>query len=178
MLAEHPSVSFLLMMCTVQISIGGLSKQLLICGSLSRDPLALCDLKAEVSPRISAEDLIDLCELSLSGSVKRTRAGRPKIIAVDIRNLEDFNRGHISGSINIPFSTAFGPNSELVQCPATGVLQSYRGRVIVIISHAITNAIMFAAHLVKVNFPRVCFLDGGINKLKPTGLLTVPSPMI
>lgn len=36
----------------------------------------------------------------------------------------------------------------------------------------------FATHLVKVNFPRVCILDGGINKLKPTGLLTVPSPQI
>jgi len=34
MFAEHPSVSSLLMMCTEQISIGGLSKQLLICGSL------------------------------------------------------------------------------------------------------------------------------------------------
>lgn len=36
----------------------------------------------------------------------------------------------------------------------------------------------FASHLVKVAFPRVCILDGGINKLKPTGLLTVPSPQI
>uniref|UniRef100_A0A8C4GMI6 TBC domain-containing protein kinase-like protein n=1 Tax=Dicentrarchus labrax TaxID=13489 RepID=A0A8C4GMI6_DICLA len=145
---------------------------------LSREPLALCDLKAEVSPRISAEDLIDLCELSLAGPTKRTKAGKPKIIAVDIRNVEDFSRGHISGSINIPFSAAFNPDGELVQCPATGILQNYRGRVIVVISHAMKSAAMFATHLVKVNFPRVCILDGGINKLKPTGLLTVPSPQI
>lgn len=145
---------------------------------LSREPLALCDLKAEVSPRISAEDLIDLCELSLAGPTKRTKAGKPKIIAVDIRTVEDFSRGHISGSINIPFSTAFSPDGELVQCPATGGLQNYRGRVIVIISHAMKSAAIFASHLVKVNFPRVCILDGGINKLKPTGLLTVPSPQI
>uniref|UniRef100_A0A8C9X4K1 TBC domain-containing protein kinase-like protein n=1 Tax=Sander lucioperca TaxID=283035 RepID=A0A8C9X4K1_SANLU len=143
---------------------------------LSREPLALCDLKAEVSPRISAEDLIDLCELSLAGPTKRTKAGRPKIIAVDIRSVEDFSRGHISGSINIPFSTAFSPDGELVQCPTSGILQNYRGRVIVIISHPMKSA--FAAHLVKVNFPRVCILDGGINRLKPTGLLTVPSPQI
>uniref|UniRef100_A0A671WZQ6 TBC domain-containing protein kinase-like protein n=1 Tax=Sparus aurata TaxID=8175 RepID=A0A671WZQ6_SPAAU len=109
---------------------------------LSREPLALCDLKAEVSPRISAEDLIDLCELSLAGPAKRTKAGKPKIIAVDIRSVEDFSRGHISGSINIPFSTAFGPDGELLQCPATGVLQNYRGRVIVVISHAIKSAAM------------------------------------
>uniref|UniRef100_A0A672H0G2 TBC1 domain containing kinase n=1 Tax=Salarias fasciatus TaxID=181472 RepID=A0A672H0G2_SALFA len=142
---------------------------------LSREPLALCDLKAELSPRISAEDLIDLCELSLSGPTKRSRAGKPKIVAVDIRSVEDYSRGHISGSINVAFNTAFGPDGELVQCPATGVLQNYRGRVIVVISHAMKS---FAAHLVKVNFPRVCILDGGINKLKPTGLLTVPSPQI
>ncbi|KAM7394360.1 hypothetical protein PAMP_021171 [Pampus punctatissimus] len=145
---------------------------------LSREPLALCDLKSEISPRISAEDLIDLCELSFPGPAKRTKVGKPKIVAVDIRNVEDFSRGHISGSINIPFSTAFSPDGELVQCPATGILLNFRGRVIVVISHAMKSAVLFAAHLVKVNFPRVCILDGGINKLKPTGLLTVPSPQI
>uniref|UniRef100_A0A673APJ9 TBC1 domain containing kinase n=1 Tax=Sphaeramia orbicularis TaxID=375764 RepID=A0A673APJ9_9TELE len=145
---------------------------------LSREPLALCDLKAEVSPRISAEDLIDLCELSLAGPTKRTRAGKPKIVAVDIRSAEDFSRGHISGSVNIPFGTVFSPDGELVQCPATGILQNSRGRVIVVICHAMKSAAMFAAHLVKVNFSRVCILDGGINKLKSTGLLTVPSPQI
>ncbi|CAG5928564.1 unnamed protein product [Menidia menidia] len=145
---------------------------------LSREPLALCDLKAEVSPRISAEDLIDLCELSLAGPSKRNKAGKPKIVAVDIRSVEDFGRGHISGSINIPFNTVFSPDGELVQCPATGALQNYRGRVIVVISHVMKSATMFAAHLVKVSFQRVCVLDGGINKLKPTGLLTVPSPQI
>ncbi|MEQ2308341.1 hypothetical protein AMECASPLE_027323, partial [Ameca splendens] len=106
----------------------------------SREPLALCDLKAEVSPRISAEDLIDLCELSLGGPPKRNKSTKPKIVAVDIRNVEDFGRGHVSGSINIPFNSVFGPDGELVQCPATGVLQNYRGRVIVIISHAVKSA--------------------------------------
>uniref|UniRef100_A0A673W2L3 TBC1 domain containing kinase n=1 Tax=Salmo trutta TaxID=8032 RepID=A0A673W2L3_SALTR len=145
---------------------------------LSREPLELSDLKAEVSPRISAEDLIDLCELSVGGQTKRSKASKPKILAVDIRSIEDFGRGHISGSISIPYSTAFSPDGELVQCPATGTLQSFRGRVIVVISHAMKSAAMFATHLVKVNYPRVTTLDGGINKMKPTGLLTVPSPQI
>lgn len=145
---------------------------------LSREPMALSDLKAEASPRISAEDLIDLCELSPAGPTKRTKSSKPKILAVDIRSVEDFGRGHISGSISIPYSTAFSPDGELVQCPATGTLQSFRGRVIVVISHAMKSAAMFATHLVKVNYPRVCTLDGGINKMKPTGLLTVPSPQI
>ncbi|KAM9819936.1 TBC domain-containing protein kinase-like protein [Syngnathus typhle] len=144
---------------------------------LSREPLVLLDLKAEVSPRISAEDFIDLCEMSFAVN-KRTKASKPSIIAVDIRSAEDFSRGHMSGSINIPFSTAFGTDDEVLQCPATGTLQNYKGRVVVVIGHAIKSATVFSAHLVKVNFPRVCILDGGINKLKPTGLLTVPSPQI
>uniref|UniRef100_A0A3P9IIP4 TBC domain-containing protein kinase-like protein n=1 Tax=Oryzias latipes TaxID=8090 RepID=A0A3P9IIP4_ORYLA len=145
---------------------------------LSREPLALCDLKAEASPRISAEDLIDLCELSQAGLPKRNKSGKPKIVAVDIRSSEDFSRGHVSGSINVPFSSVFNPDGELVQCPATGALHTYKGSVIVVISHAVKSAIIFASQLVKVNFPRVCVLDGGINKLKLTGLLTVPSPQI
>ncbi|XP_077575357.1 TBC domain-containing protein kinase-like protein [Stigmatopora nigra] len=144
---------------------------------LSRDPLVLVDLKAEVSPRISAEDFISLCEMSDTTN-NSTKGNRQMIIAVDIRSTEDFNRGHMSGSVNIPFSTAFGADNEALQCPASGSLQAYKGRIVVIIGHAVKSASVFAAHLVKVKFPRVCILDGGINKLKPTGLLTVPSPQI
>lgn len=52
--------------------------------------MALSDLKAEVSPRISAEDLIDLCELSVGGQTKRSKASKPKILAVDIRSIEEY----------------------------------------------------------------------------------------
>uniref|UniRef100_A0A8C2JB56 TBC domain-containing protein kinase-like protein n=1 Tax=Cyprinus carpio TaxID=7962 RepID=A0A8C2JB56_CYPCA len=142
---------------------------------LSREPLKLSELKAEVSQRISVEDLIDLCELSgpayFKTPVKRARTGKPKILAVDIRSL-------IPGSINIPYTSTFGPEGELLQCPATSTLAGYRFRVIVILSSIMKNATTFAAHLVKVNFPRVCVLDGGMNKMKFTGLLTVPSPQI
>ncbi|XP_061736306.1 TBC domain-containing protein kinase-like protein [Nerophis ophidion] len=144
---------------------------------LSREPLSLLDLKAEVSPRISAEDFIDLCDMSFPGS-NRTKGSKPRIIAVDIRSAEDFGRGHMSGSINVPFGTTFGANDEVLQCPAAGILQNYGGRVVVVIGHVAKKAAAFATHLVKVNYPLVCILDGGINKLKPTGLLTVPSPQI
>lgn len=60
----------------------------------SREPLKLSELKAEVSPRISVEDLIDLCELSgpacFKTPAKRARNGKPKILAVDIRSLEEY----------------------------------------------------------------------------------------
>ncbi|XP_032256841.1 TBC domain-containing protein kinase-like protein isoform X1 [Phoca vitulina] len=149
---------------------------------LSRESIPLNDLKSEVSPRISAEDLIDLCELTVTGHfktpTKKTKSSKPKLLVVDIRNSEDFIRGHISGSINIPFSAAFTTEGELTQGPFTAVLQSFKGKVIVIVGHVAKHTAEFAAHLVKMKYPRICILDGGINKIKPTGLLTVPSPQI
>lgn len=60
----------------------------------SRDSIKLDDLKAEVSPRISAEDLIDLCELTgpshSKTPVKKTKPSKPKLLVVDIRNSEEY----------------------------------------------------------------------------------------
>uniref|UniRef100_A0A7N4NWL3 TBC1 domain containing kinase n=1 Tax=Sarcophilus harrisii TaxID=9305 RepID=A0A7N4NWL3_SARHA len=150
--------------------------------NLSRESIQLNDLKSEVSPRISAEDLIDLCELTGTGHfktpTKKTKSSKPKLLVVDIRNTEDFNRGHISGSISIPFNSAFTTEGELSQSPSTAILQNFKGKVIVIVGNVTKHTAEFAAHLVKIKYPRVCILDGGINKIKPTGLLTVPSPQI
>ncbi|KAM4707587.1 TBC domain-containing protein kinase-like protein isoform 2-T2 [Discoglossus pictus] len=149
---------------------------------LGREPIKLSELKAEVSPRISAEDLIDLCELTVPSlsktSSKKSKSSKPKLLVVDIRSSEDFNRGHIPGSINVPFGSAFTMEGDLLQGPASATLQSLKGKVIVIVGHVMLNAAEFAAHLVKLGYPRVCILDGGINKMKLTGLLTVPSPQI
>uniref|UniRef100_A0A9J8AM45 TBC domain-containing protein kinase-like protein n=1 Tax=Cyprinus carpio carpio TaxID=630221 RepID=A0A9J8AM45_CYPCA len=133
----------------------------------SREPLKLSELKAEVSQRISVEDLIDLCELS-----------GPAYFKTPVKRARTYPFSLIPGSINIPYTSTFGPEGELLQCPATSTLAGYRFRVIVILSSIMKNATTFAAHLVKVNFPRVCVLDGGMNKMKFTGLLTVPSPQI
>ncbi|XP_004612753.2 TBC domain-containing protein kinase-like protein [Sorex araneus] len=149
---------------------------------LSRESISLNDLKSEVSPRISAEDLIDLCELSVTGhfktAPKKTKSSKPKLLVVDIRNNEDFIRGHISGSVNVPFSTAVTADGELSTGPHAALLPGFRGKVIVVVGHSGPHMAQFAAHLVKMKYPRICILDGGISKLKPTGLLTVPSPQI
>lgn len=59
------------------------------------------DLKAEVSPRISAEDLIDLCELTgpshSKTPVKKTKPSKPKLLVVDIRNSEEYPSGLSAG---------------------------------------------------------------------------------
>ncbi|KAG8454122.1 hypothetical protein GDO86_000676 [Hymenochirus boettgeri] len=149
---------------------------------LGRESITLSELKSEISPRISVEDLIDLCELTVPSlpklSSKKSKSIKPKLLVVDIRHSEDFNRGHIQGSINMPFGTAFTSEGDLAPCPASNTLQNFKGKVIVTVGHVAQNAAEFAAHLVKLCFPRVCILDGGINKMKLTGLLTVPSPQI
>ncbi|CAH2300821.1 TBC domain-containing kinase [Pelobates cultripes] len=108
-----------------------------------REPIKLNDLKSEVSPRISAEDLIDLCELTVSShlkaSAKKSKSSKPKLLVVDIRNSEDFNRGHIPGSISIPFGSAFTTEGELVPCTASATLQSFKGKVVVIVGHVAKN---------------------------------------
>uniref|UniRef100_A0A8C1U3W6 TBC domain-containing protein kinase-like protein n=1 Tax=Cyprinus carpio TaxID=7962 RepID=A0A8C1U3W6_CYPCA len=144
---------------------------------LSREPLKLSELKAEVSLRISVEDLIDLCELSgMTISIFDMNVRQRPFLHIEL--IKSDSKGLIPGSINIPYTSTFGPEGELLQCPATSTLAGYRFRVIVILSSIMKNATTFAAHLVKVNFPQVCVLDGGMNKMKFTGLLTIPSPQI
>ena len=46
------------------------------------DPITIAELKAERCPRLSAEDLIELIDLS------GTKFARPKIIVVDVRSAE------------------------------------------------------------------------------------------
>ncbi|KAK1345679.1 hypothetical protein QTO34_008143 [Cnephaeus nilssonii] len=142
---------------------------------ISRESIPLNDLKSEVSPRISAEDLIDLCELTVTGHfktpTKKTKSSKPKLLVVDIRNSEDFIRGHISGSINIPFSTAFTAEGELTQGPHTAVLQSFKGKVIVIVGNSAKYTAEHKFHLVMVNFTRRFIVQGACNGLQATGVL-------
>ena len=62
----------------------------------SREPLSLEELKSEVSPRISAEDLLELCDLkpgAVPGSrspTKKTKSSRPVIMCVDVRSSEEY----------------------------------------------------------------------------------------
>ncbi|XP_022084474.1 TBC domain-containing protein kinase-like protein [Acanthaster planci] len=149
---------------------------------LSREPLSLAELKTEVSPRISAEDLLELCDLkpgSTPGSrspTKKNRASRPLILTVDVRSSEDFVRGNIPGSVNIPFNQAFSPEGDLVLCKAVTLLNNHKGRVVVVVGNRGKNASNFATQLVRLGFPKVCVMHGGIECLRPTGILAVSSP--
>ena len=55
--------------------------------------MKLEELKSEVSPRISAEDLLELCELKGSASrspTKKNKNSKPIILVVDIRTNEEY----------------------------------------------------------------------------------------
>lgn len=147
---------------------------------LSREPLSLEELKSERCPRISAEDLLELCGLkgieNSKSPTKKSKSSKPIILIIDIRNSEDFNRGHIPLSVNMPFNQAFAPEGDLVACPAVTQLNNHKGRVIVVVGNRGTNAPNFAAQLTMLGYEKVCTMHGGIECLKSTGILTVSSP--
>ncbi|CAG0894600.1 unnamed protein product [Darwinula stevensoni] len=91
-------------------------------------------LKREPSPRISAADLI--CLLGLTTRNDHSPPGSPeKLLPIDIRSPDEFNRGCIPGSVNIPFHTAFGADKSLNPCMQVDVLNSYRGRILVMVGN-------------------------------------------
>ncbi|XP_071087688.1 TBC domain-containing protein kinase-like protein [Haliotis cracherodii] len=145
---------------------------------LSMEALTLEELKSEKASRISAEDLIELGELMGSAPTrsptKKKQNSKPMILVVDVRSVEEYKRGTIPNSVNIPFHTAFSPEGDLVMCPAVQALNASRGQVRVIIGNRGRNAANFAAELIRLGYSRVCVLHKGVDVFRQTGLLTVP----
>ncbi|CAL1543296.1 unnamed protein product [Lymnaea stagnalis] len=145
---------------------------------LSMEPMSIEELKSEKCPRISAEDLIELGELAGSASsrspTKKRQNSKPMILILDVRHHEDFKRGTLQGSINIPFQTAFSPEGDLNPCPAVHVLNSRRNQVIVVVGNRGRNAANFANELVRLGYSRVCVLHKGIDVFRTTDLITLP----
>ena len=58
------------------------------------EAISLEELKSEKSPRISAEDLIELCELvgpTITRSPsKKSAKSKPKILIIDVRSREEY----------------------------------------------------------------------------------------
>lgn len=145
---------------------------------LSMEPVKVEELKTEKCCRISAEDLIEMGELcgpsSSKSPTKRKPNSRPMIIVIDIRNPEDYAKGAIPGSINIPFPSAFSPEGDLNPCTAVNVLNQNKQQVKVIVGSRGKNANNFAADLVRLGYHKVCVLHKGIDVLRSTNILTVP----
>jgi rhodanese-related sulfurtransferase len=82
----------------------------------------VADLQAELCPRISAADLLDLLQRK-----------KQKLMTVDIRTTEEYSRGTVPGSIHIPWSSG--------SVPDISTLQSNKGRITVVLgAHAVQSA--------------------------------------
>ncbi|KAI0219641.1 TBC domain-containing protein kinase-like protein [Lamellibrachia satsuma] len=145
---------------------------------LSMDAVPLEELKSEVCPHISAEDLLDLCGLlgatNDQNPSKRTRCTKPRILVVDVRSYDDFMRGTVPSSINIPFENAFSPDGQLLPSPSVHILNSHKVQVKAVVGSRGKCTMQFANALVQLGYQKVCVLHKGIDALRPTGILTVP----
>lgn len=145
---------------------------------LSMEPIPIEELKREKVPRISAEDLIELGELTgpahSKSPTKRKQNSKPMLLVVDVRGEDEFNKGTVERSINIPFHSAFSPEGDLNPCPAVTTLTSSRSQVKVIVGSRGKNAVNFANEIIRLGFSKVCVLHKGIDVLRQTGLLMLP----
>lgn len=145
---------------------------------LSRDPIPLDELRSEKCPRISAEDLIELGEFNgnknTQSSAKRGANTEPLLLVIDVRPSDEYKRGTVPGSINIPFQSAFSPEGDLLPCNAVSILKNSKSKIKVVVGSRGRNASNFASELVRLGYSRVCTLHKGIDVLRPTGVLTVP----
>jgi len=141
-------------------------------------PLDAATLKCETCPRISAEDVIDIggFRQQLSRPEDRPLNHRPKILVVDIRSEEEFFRGCVESSVNIPFESAFAPDGTFEPSPNVITLEHHKGKSVVAIvgGELLAASLSFASRLVTLGYPRVCVVHGGIQIMKTAGLVSVP----
>ena len=140
---------------------------------LSNMSIPLEDLKREICCRISAEDLIQLCELRGSNDSKTpakvSKNSKPRICVIDVRSSDEFGRGSIPTSLNYPY-----PNKSSSTFVKT-VVQLKSKVTVVAGNQSSRDDRLFASELIKTGLKGVCVLHGGIDILKPTGILTIPS---
>ncbi|CAH1778018.1 unnamed protein product [Owenia fusiformis] len=146
--------------------------------ALDSEPIPLEELKANRCSRISAADLIELGELAgpvgTKSPTKKTKNSRPKILIIDIRSPEEYQRGTVPGSVNIPHTTSFSVEGTLNPTPQVNTLNAHRLQVKVIIGSQGNTSLNFGNKLVALGYSKVCVLHRGIEALRPTGLLVVP----
>lgn len=112
----------------------------------------LSDIQREISPRISANDLIYLLKNKPSG-----------VFVFDLRPQNEYKRWHIAGSINLPYTNLILSDRRM---EAINVEKSaLKDKVVVVISVSHDNATLFAEFLVDCEIEMVCILHNSINTL-------------
>lgn len=112
----------------------------------------LIDLQREISPRISANDLVNLLKQKPNG-----------IIVFDLRPQNEFKRWHIRGSLNFPFTNLMLGDRRLESIGMN--YETFNDKLVVIISVSHENACLFAEFLVDCNISMVSILHNSVNTL-------------
>lgn len=124
---------------------------------LDKISIKLDDLKNELCPRISPNDLISL-----------VRNQPDKVLVIDIRNPTVFSRCAVIGSINIPFSSvSFSDHNIENVGPNSSLLKLKGDKIVVVVGDEETDLERFPKFLLQCNISKVCVLHGGFNVLLP-----------
>lgn len=133
--------------------------------------LELTDIQKELSPRISANDLLELLP--------------EKAIILDIRSTPEYHRQHIPKSINIPFTSVKLGEHDLNSLNVPDLQKIMVDKIVVIISNVHENSILvratfcffyievilivlsfqFSKFLVELGVNQVCILHRGFQVL-------------
>ncbi|CAG0883095.1 unnamed protein product [Cyprideis torosa] len=130
-------------------------------------PRTLAELKRDISPKISAREFLEL-----------QRTGNFQVL--DVRQVEEFQRGSVSEALNFPYPSCLDSSGHLSpSAQRDKLLDTVRSknRIYVVLGpRGNEYASMFAETLVHSGIPRVCILHGGVEVLRTSGVLVIPSP--
>ena len=113
----------------------------------------------EVAARLAAEDGTPL--VSAEAVAERwTRRDRENVALLDVRTREEYEAGHVPGSV-------WAPGGQAVQ--ATDEYVAVRAGWLVLICDGFGRSIMTAGWLKRMGFPRVAVLEGGVPAWERSG---------
>ncbi|XP_062514712.1 TBC domain-containing protein kinase-like protein isoform X2 [Corticium candelabrum] len=162
-------------------------------GQADVEMITLAQHKAEACPRVSVSDLVFLCGLqddvypidSSTGFRSKSPTPSPtpaptsdrkkpkaKAVVVDIRSQQEFNRGHVPRSLNLPQGQSFSREGALLPTGDGAQLKKQRGKSIIVFGNKHNDTAEFGRQLVYAGFPRVCVLLGTASTLRSIGLLS------
>jgi len=134
-------------------------------GPLDLSSLPVSVLKEEKVGRISGADLLSLANNNTK-----------KVLCVDVRTVEEFKLGTLQDAVNIPSDGAFNESGELVSSKEELEMARRKGKVIAVMGSVKDRMdLMLAERLLKLDFPRVVTVHGGIEVFRGSGVLVVPN---
>lgn len=133
-------------------------------GALDMGCLPISVLKAEKVGRISGADLLGLLETG-------------KLLCLDVRPAEEFRFGSLSDSRNFPATSSFTATGDLAGAKEELEQARRKGRVVAVVGSVREHSAVLAVaeDLLRLGFPRVTTLHGGVEVFHTSGRLVVPN---